>query len=264
MAKKQSRKNKQQRRQAASERQRQRRAEREAEQPVTDVPPELMSPGDRLNATIAEIGRKLDQSPFAARMVAFAVDYLLCGMLTIVPLLIAYKAAGGSETMSNLTDLQEVGMGMGAIAGVLLAALAISFAYFVLVPLKLLPGRTPGKRLLKLEVVMLDGTPATFGALALRWAFMTFVETLLTFVSGLAIQFGTMLLNSENVGNAYSMVGMGVSLITLWRIWAATPDRRALHDLVAGTWVYTEAAQGKKKRSKASKGNAGGRKARRS
>lgn len=255
MAKKQSKKSKQQRRQAASERNRQRRAVQETEQPqVPEVPVESLTPGDRVNLILDALGQRIGQNPFVARAVACLIDYLLCGMLAMAPLVVAIQWANDSS-ITRLTDFAGAGWGTPAIAGVLAMVLLASYVYYVLIPWKLLPGRTPGKYPFKLEVVMLDGSPATLGALTLRWAFMTFVETVLTFASALIIQYVT-LLGGDTAGNAYTMVGTAASVISAWRVWTGTPDRRALHDLVAGTWVYSEAAAGKRKgkNKKASRG----------
>ena len=255
MAKKQSKKSKQQKRQAASERNRQRRAAQEAEQPqVPEVPTEPLSPGDRVNLILDALGQRIGQNPFVARAVACVIDYLLGGMLVMAPLVVAIQWVGDSS-ITRLTDFAGAGWGSLSIAGVLAMALFASYAYYVLIPWKLLPGKTPGKYLFKLEVVMLDGSPATLGELSVRWAFMTFVETVLTFASALIIQYVT-LLCGDTAGNVYTMLGAAASAISAWRVWTSAPDRRALHDLVAGTWVYAEASAPKRKgkRSKASSG----------
>lgn len=254
MAKK-SKKSKQQKRQAASERQRERRAAQQSEQArQPEIPTGPLSPGDRMNLMIDDFSRRLDGNPFAARAVACVVDYLLCGVVAMIPLVMAFNGAGGAS-LTNVSDLAKQGFDTLAVACVLAACLLASYAYYVLIPLKLLPGKTPGKYLCHLEIVMLDGTPATLGALSLRWAFMTFAETMLTFASALVIQFIT-LVGPNMAGDIYTFVGGGVSLISAWLVWTRKPDRRALHDLVAGTWVYSEASapRRKGKRSKASNG----------
>lgn len=241
MAKNRSKKSKQQKRQAASARKNQRRAEqassRQAQAQELPLPEGPLSPGDRLNLILAGIGQRLNTSPLAARAVASVIDFILCGILAIIPLVTAFNMVGGA-TMTSLEDLSTAGFGMGAIAGVLGASLLLSYAYYVLIPLKLMPGKTPGKYLINLEIVMVDGTPATLGALSIRWAFLTFCETLCTFASALVIQYVTMLAG-ETVGNAYTIAGALVTAVSAFMVWHNRPQRRAVHDLLAGTWVYT-------------------------
>ena len=205
---------------------------------AVDVPSEEpSSPGDRLVALFEGIGRTLDTKPLAARAVAFVFDYLLAGMLSTAPLVIAFSLTG-AQNRASLTDLVDAGMGIAGLSATVAAALAISYAYYVLIPHRLLPGRTFGKYLAHLEVVMLDGSPATLGALSLRWAFATFAETLTTFASSLALQY-VGLLGGQAAGSAYLTLGTLISLLTAWRMWRDHATHRALHDIVAGTWVFT-------------------------
>lgn len=246
MAKSRTKKSKQQKRQAASARKNQRRAEQAAKQqaqvPEMPIPEGPLSPGDRLNLILGAIGYRLNGSPFAARAVASVIDFILCGILAIIPLVTAFNMVGGA-TMTSIADLATAGFSMGAIAGVLGASLLLSYAYYVLIPLKLLPGKTPGKYLINLEIVMVDGTPATLAALSKRWAFLTLCETLCTFGSALLIQYVT-LLAGDVVGNAYTVAGAAVTAVSAWMVWHNKPQRRALHDLLAGTWVYTGSEKG--------------------
>lgn len=236
MAKKRSKKGTQQKRQAAAARRQQRRATRQ-ELPLEEVQPSApATPGDRLNATFAEIGHVLDTKPFAARGVAVVIDYLLAGILSMLPMVTAFNMVGG-QSMSSLVDLLEAGVGVAGLAGVVAAALLVSYAYYVLVPYKLLPGQTPGKYLTHQEIVMLDGSPATLSALSIRWAVMTFVETICTFPSAIVLQFVGLALG-DGVATAYQTVGMIATAVTVFLVWWKTPARRALHDIVAGTWVY--------------------------
>lgn len=239
MAKSRSKKSKQQKRQAATARRNQKRTEQVSQQEEIPIPTGPLSPGDRLNLTIDAMGRKLSTNVFASRAVALVIDFILCGILCIVPLVTTFNIAGG-DTMTTLTDLTSVGMGKAAIGGVLAASLLVSYIYYAIIPLKLLPGKTPGKYLIGLEIVMLDGSPATWKALSLRWLFMTFFETLFTFASALLLQYVT-LLAGDQVANGYNIAGALVSAVSTWFVWHNAPHRRALHDLVAGTWVYSGA-----------------------
>ena len=233
MSKQRSKKSKQQRRQRATA---QRRAKtRTPEEPQIVVPKGPLSPGDRINLMIASFGLSLDSKPFAARLVALGVDYLLCGMLTMTPVMLAIKAAGISEA-NGIDSMIREGMSLTHVALVVVGALLVSCVYYVVIPLKLLPGKTPGKYCTHRKVVMQDGSPATLRALLVRWAVLTFCETISTFASSLLIQFISVLAGST-VGNTYNTIGAVATAISAWLVFSRVPKRLALHDYAAGTEV---------------------------
>lgn len=233
MSKQRSKKSKQQKRQQATA---QRKAQRRAgSEPKIVVPEGPLSPGDRINLIIASFGLTLDTKPFAARLVGLGVDYLLCGALTMIPIVLAINI-GGIPEATGIDAMVARGMPLSFVALAIAAALLVSCAYYVVIPLVLLPGKTPGKYCTHREVVMRDGSPATLRALLLRWLVLTFCETICTFASSLFIQFIAILTNSA-VGIAYNTFGAIVTAISAWLVFTRTPDRPALHDIVAGTRV---------------------------
>lgn len=196
-----------------------------------------MSGGDWLVATLDALGAQLKGNAWAARIVAFVIDYLLCGFISIIPGLVTYNLLiGGDGTFTSLANFVDAGKGLGITACVLALSLFLTFAYYVLVPLRLMPGQTPGKRLIHLEVVMLDGSAATLKALSLRWAVMTFVETLFTMGASYVMQF-LEVLAPGSLSTTYSFVGMAISAASALYAWRNS-EHRAFHDVVADTWVY--------------------------
>lgn len=233
MSKRRTKKSKQQKRQqAAAERKAQRR---EPEKPQIVVPEGPLSPGDRINLTIASFGLALDSKPFAARMVALGVDYLLCGALTMLPVVLAIKIAGIPDA-NGIDAMISGGMSLTHVALVVAGALLVSCAYYVVIPLTLLPGKTPGKCCTHREVVMRDGSPATLRALLIRWAVLTFCETISTFASSLLIQYISVLAGGM-VGNIYNMLGAAATAASAGLVFSKAPERLALHDIAAGTKV---------------------------
>lgn len=233
MSKQRSKKSKQQKRQqAAAQRRSQKRADVEQDVVIPEGP---LSPGDRINLILASFGRTLDSKPFAARVVALMADFLICGFFLMIPVTISINMAGVPEA-NGFDAMHEAGMSFGALALTLSAALLVSCIYYVLVPYRLLPGKTPGKLFTHRKIVMQDGSAATLSALFVRWLVMTFCETISTFASTLFIQFVSIFLGST-VGNAYNMLGGLITAISAWLVFTRTPDRLALHDIAAGTCV---------------------------
>ena len=178
----------------------------------------------------------IEGSPLARRVLAFVSDYLIGGIVAMLPMGIASSFVSNA-TLGDLSSCLEAGMGMGAVVAIVVSALALSYAYYVVLPLKVWPGQTVGKRLARLEVVMLDGSPATLRALSVRWAFTVFVETFFNICSSFVIQL-LELTGGGVVSSSFALLGGAVSIVSALRVWRRG-ERRALHDVMAGTWVYT-------------------------
>ena len=185
---------------------------------------------------IEQVTSRIEQSPIAKRVLAFISDYLLGGIASMLPLSIVGSIIGAG-TIGDLSTLIAGGLSILQLTGVVLLSFVISFAYFVIVPLKLWPGQTVGKRLAGIEVVMLDGSPASLKALMIRWAFMVFVETFFSINSSFVIQL-LELTSGGASSSAFALLGGAVSIVSALRVFR-DGERRALHDVMAGTWVYT-------------------------
>lgn len=181
------------------------------------------------------VGR-IEESPLARRVLAFVSDYLIGGIIATLPLGIANSFVPNTK-LGDLSSCLNAGMGMGAVAAIVAAALVLSYAYYVVLPLKVWPGQTVGKRLARIEIVMLDGSPASLKALSVRWAFTVFVETFFNICSSYVIQL-LELTGGGAVSSSFALLGGAVSIVSALRVWRRG-ERRALHDVMAGTWVYT-------------------------
>ena len=196
-----------------------------------------MSGGDRLVAVIEAWGAQLRTQPVPSRIVAAVMDYFFCGILSFLPASTAVSVLTG-KSLTSVTDLVAQGLGLNVAVCVVLSALLVSYIYYVVVPLRVMVGQTPGKRLLHLEVVMLDGSPATLKALSIRWAFLTFVETIFTLPSAFFIQL-LQVVAGDTASTAFTMVGGVASAVSIVRAWIDR-EHRCLHDILAGTWVYLD------------------------
>ncbi len=107
---------------------------------------------------------------FWRRLVAYSIDGVIIGVVFIVLAIVAGLAyfsgamSGDSQVwMAKLTNLERLGS-IGIVVSALYALLFIAyFTYF-----HGLNGRTPGKKLLGLQVVSADGSPISFGIAFLR------------------------------------------------------------------------------------------------
>ena len=86
-------------------------------------------------------------------------------------------------------------------------------------------------------MVMTDGSTATIDTLTARWFVMLIAETPFMAVTSYVMQL-VGLVAGNTVLSAWQMVGIAGSLISLVMM-IRSKDHRALHDRVAGTWVYS-------------------------
>lgn len=164
--------------------------------PVPPTPPPPVQPDAPL---------PVRRAGFLVRLAAYLFDWLIVFCLISLVTLpwsderIALQKSIETELQSEKPDLRIAGRALFTLGAV---DIPVAFAYFIL--FNGLRGATPGKRLLGLRIVRLDGTPIGFAQATGR-------------------QFADWL--------SKATLGFGYLLIAL------TPERRALHDLVAGTQV---------------------------
>lgn len=111
------------------------------------------------------LDRFLGRTPIAAlRVVQFAFDFVLVVLITVVPvaltLLLLPRNPDGSLGSLLVT--------IPVIMLLLVAAAVLSWWYFARLPATR-AGQTPAMRLLGLQVLSMEGSPATGGQLTLRW-----------------------------------------------------------------------------------------------
>lgn len=197
---------------------------------------EAGEPGPGRN--VFTFGDWMKRHPLAQRLVGFVIDYLLCGLLSFLPVMLPYFLMTGGEALADVSSYVPIGVGLPLVALFVLLGVALSWCYYVLVPLRVWPGQTPGKRIVGTEVVMADGGPAGLGALTVRWLAMLFLETLSMTATSFLMQLMALLLGDAAV-NAWRIPGLAGNFVSLLLVWRGKAHR-PLHDLVAGTWVYAD------------------------
>ncbi|MDD2557370.1 MAG: RDD family protein [Desulfuromonadaceae bacterium] len=130
---------------------------------------------------------------FWVRVVAALLDSMISGLLQY-SMVFALGTITRLSGTSSLPSVQILTMLFGTLAGVFYYVFFTGYS-----------GQTPGKMLLRLKVVRLDGSKASYGQAFLR-------ETIGKFISGI-------------------ILGIGYFMVAL------RTDKRALHDLMADTRV---------------------------
>src|SRR5262245_48128645 len=101
------------------------------------------------------------------RFLACAIDHIIQFIALILIIVIAYNLSEGVRTLARATIGEGSGVGMWVYAIFIVVFFMILFGYFVFFE-TILSGQTPGKRLLKLRVILGDGRPITFFAALTR------------------------------------------------------------------------------------------------
>lgn len=200
-------------------------------QVVEEVPQQPKTLGDRMV-------EQLNNWPLMTRVLAFITDFICGAVATVAVIALPYYFITSGETISTLSDYLKVGVSTPVVALLVLVALFLSWCYYVLIPTRVWPGQTLGKHLGGLEIVMTDGSAATIDTLTARWLTMFIAETPFMAVTSYVMQFVGMVAGNT-VLSAWQIVGLAGSLISLVMM-IRSKDHRALHDRVAGTWVYSD------------------------
>lgn len=171
------------------------------------------------------------------RLVAYGIDwYIVTILMNVLVLAVAYAQTGALWA----GPLPLAFFDPGVQPAVLAALALIEVAYYCLVPLRVFPGQTLGKRLLGLKMVGRDGGRPGLARLLVRD------------LLGIVLLEGCFSPLSNYVRN-YLMLFLPEDVIryTVWFSWAVGvlsilmlvfSKRRMLHDLVAGTAVEVVAA----------------------
>lgn len=172
------------------------------------------------------------------RFAAYLIDWFLSALCMMLPMCLSWLYVTKEvETMRyvNVWTLQTL-LGTKSALLIALAALACALFYEVIVPWKIYPGQTIGKRVMGYRMETKDGHTPGLMALLLRQGL------------GLFVLEGCLFNASALISNAISMVsGLNVTGIFLWAsivltiisliIALSSPSRRMLHDYLEKTHV---------------------------
>lgn len=87
------------------------------------------------------------------RIFAVVIDWLLGGTLSGLPAVITFaQLTGSSKPVKDLYIFEALGYGKVWTIGVAISCLLIGFIYYVIIPWKVWPGQTLGKKLTNLKI----------------------------------------------------------------------------------------------------------------
>lgn len=174
--------------------------------------------------------------PFSRRAGAYAADWFFGELFAAFPIVMCYSLLNDTKELNS--RLQDLPGTYAILAGIL--SLFLSVFYFAVIPWRLMPGKTIGKRLFHLRIVGTGGADAGLGQLLLRqllWLLLLegsvlganrYFWTLLSVVTG----WEWLVTYPQYVGFVIGCISVIAALLT--------PQRRALHDYAAGTRVVLD------------------------
>ncbi len=184
------------------------------------------------------VKRKVETSDIVVpRVLAWLFDWGIGGILTSLPAIIIYSQfAKDSNLFTSLYDFRTIGFSTAATIALGSLCISIGIFYYVIIPWKIYPAQTVGKKLLKLKIEKSNQQELTFKDYFLRqFIFIILIQGSATIVSRYFTQIFT-LMSHFYIDGYVATAGF---LITTFSATLAfgTPSKLALHDRVLKTLV---------------------------
>lgn len=178
-----------------------------------------------------------DVSP-AKRVCAYLIDWFLSSLAALFPICMLWSAlTHQTETMTQATVFalrDQAGMMPAVLAAI--AGLILSLTYMVIIPWKVTPGQTPGKRMMNLQMVSKDGSPLGLKKLLIRQIFGGLLLEGMLYTGSSLLQDTISLTTGLNLTGILTYASLLLTVISLIMAMAA-PSRRMLHDYLAGSRI---------------------------
>lgn len=183
------------------------------------------------------VDRKPSRVTFVTRVIAYAIDWALGGIICGLPAVAIYGlVTKRSDMFSDLYVFPSLGFSYGwsYLAGFL--CFIVALVYLIYIPYKVYPGQTLGKRIMKLKIVRIDGKPLDLKTLVIRHIVgLIILESVAVVVSRYLRQ---MLTLATGFYFEYYLTAIGAFITMISAIIVYnTPSRRAIHDYLAKTRV---------------------------
>lgn len=186
-----------------------------------------------------EAAAAVPDAPVASRLYAYAIDWIVGGIVSGLPAVCAYAAlTRRTDMFSNLYVFEALGFPWAV--GIAVGSLCVVTAclYFIVVPWRVWPGQTLGKRLSRIRVVHAgaSGLSCSLPRLIVRQALVGFLLEGSGYVVARYIREMAVLITRVDVNYYWEIAGIVITMLSA-ALALVFPARRALHDYLAGTRV---------------------------
>lgn len=186
------------------------------------------------------VDKKPSNVSVSRRLMAYAIDWCLGGILTGLPAVFIYTMVTKKTDMfSDLYVFASLGYsnGWAYLAGSL--CLIAALIYYVYIPYKKYHGQTVGKHMLKIKIVKRDYSDVDLKTLLIRQVvglmliegtaivMTNYLRQLLTLMTGFYFEYYL------GIAGRILTTASGIMILS-------TPSRRAVHDYISGTMVVSE------------------------
>lgn len=171
------------------------------------------------------------------RILAFMLDWFIAGILSGLPAVITYsQLTGTGKPIKDMYVFEALGYGKSLTLMLALACMAIGFLYYVIIPWKVYPGQTLGKKMLNLKIVSTKGKQIGFETYFLRnFLLLFFAEGVATPLSMYIRAFFTTITRFY-VDTYLSWMWNVITIISMIMLFYSR-KHLALHDYVSKTSV---------------------------
>lgn len=172
------------------------------------------------------------------RFFAYVIDWFVGSLCTMLPMCMLWMTLTKDlETMSSVNVFilaSKCGYSQAYLGGLLSVVFALF--YYVIVPWKIYPGQTVGKRTMGFKVVKLDGSDVDLKTLIVREVLgIMVIEGALYNVSGILHSLISLMIGLYLV-QWLLYIGMAISVISAF-LALKLPSQRMIHDYLAKTKV---------------------------
>lgn len=186
----------------------------------------------RTKAQSTELGSK--------RVISFGIDWILGGTFAGIPAVLAYAALTESnKPLTSMYQFEALGISKEIVIELLTICVLFGFFYYVIIPWKIFPGQTIGKRIAHLKIVSQTSKKMTFNRYFIRqFIFMILIEGIATPVSmylKVIVSTSTRYYFDSYIGILWNIITIISFLMLFWG-----NKHLSLHDHVAQTMVISE------------------------
>lgn len=173
----------------------------------------------------------------SSRLLSFILDWLFGGIVAGVPSVVAYLIlTGKSKPLTSMYQFGAAGFDGATTILISLICIIFGFFYYVIIPWKIFPGQTIGKRMLHLKIIDKDGNNPSFNTYFMRqFIFMVLVEGAATPVSTY-IKVIITTLSRFYVDSYLGLVWDVITLVSVFLLFWGK-GRLSLHDYATKTLV---------------------------